>query len=100
MTAHQWAFSPHFAENRKTAFCWKARSSPADGADILFSDFSREAELILHNGKAIFSGKDGTSEQIVSNPAAYFADLMQQYRSPGFSGYPRFTGGFVGYFRI
>lgn len=82
----------------ENCFLLESAEQPGRWGRYSFFGFQPEAELILHNGKAIFSGKDGTSEQIVSNPAAYFADLMQQYRSPGFSGYPRFTGGFVGYF--
>ena len=85
-------------EKSENCFLLESAEQPGRWGRYSFLGIQPEAELIIHDGKAVFSGKQGTTEQTVSNPAKYFADLMKQYHSPSFPSYPRFTGGFVGYF--
>ena len=55
-------------------------------------------KIIIKDGKAtvVSDGKSRTEAFI--DPAKFLTDLLAEYRSPRFSGYPRFTGGLAGYF--
>lgn len=57
-----------------------------------------KAQVTIQNGTATFT-QNGTSQtERIENPASYLSKIMEQYRSPVFAGFPRFTGGLVGYF--
>ncbi len=57
-----------------------------------------KSEITIKDGKAtVVSGGNSHTETLV-DPASFLTDLLAEYRSPRFSGYPRFTGGLAGYF--
>jgi anthranilate synthase component 1 len=63
-----------------------------------FIGVNPKAEIIIRSGEAVLT-KDGSSRtEKIDNPAAYLSKIMEEYRAPNFQGYPRFTGGLVGYF--
>jgi anthranilate synthase component I len=63
-----------------------------------FIGINPKAQIVIQNGKAtIASGECCRTEQI-NDPAEFLNCLLADFRSPHFPGYPRFTGGFAGYF--
>ncbi len=57
-----------------------------------------KGKITLQNGKAVISAKDGCHSETVSDPAKFLNRCLSEYSSPHLKGYPRFTGGLVGYF--
>lgn len=63
-----------------------------------FIGINPKAQIVIQNGKAtVTCGKSCHTEQIDS-PPEFLNRLVADFRSPHFPGYPRFTGGFAGYF--
>ncbi len=57
-----------------------------------------KAQIVIQDGKAEFTRNGNVTVEQIQNPAAYLSRIMRENRSPVFPGFPRFTGGLVGYF--
>ena len=63
-----------------------------------FIGINPKAEITIRNGKATITSGAQCCTQDVDDPAKFLNSLLAESRSPHFRGYPRFTGGFAGYF--
>jgi anthranilate synthase component 1 len=57
-----------------------------------------KAEINVRNGKTTVTSGGQSHTEVSGDPAGFLTGFLEEYRSPHFSGYPRFTGGLAGYF--
>ena len=57
-----------------------------------------KARINIRGGKADFEENGSVRSEKVENPAEYLEKIAEEHRSPRLPGFPRFTGGLVGYF--
>ena len=63
-----------------------------------FIGVNPKAQVTIRNGEALFTRDGDSLTEKIQNPARYLSKIMEGYRSPVIPGFPRFTGGLVGYF--
>ncbi len=63
-----------------------------------FLGVNPKAEIIIKDGKATVTSGGTSHTEALGDPAKFLTGFLAEYRSPRFSGYPRFTGGLAGYF--
>lgn len=63
-----------------------------------FLGFHPRAKITIRNGEAVYEENGGGKAEKILDPAACLAKILGRYRSPHLEGFPRFTGGLVGYF--
>lgn len=58
-----------------------------------------KAEITLKDHNAVIKYKDGTqTSETVDDPISFFQKILDKYRSPKINGFPKLTGGLIGYF--
>ena len=58
-----------------------------------------KAEIIINGSTAVIKKADGTSEESqIKDPKEFLQGILDEYRSPKINGYPKLTGGLIGYF--
>lgn len=58
-----------------------------------------KAEITLKDHNAVIKYKDGTqTSETVDDPISFFKKILDKYRSPKINGFPKLTGGLIGYF--
>ena len=58
-----------------------------------------KAEITLIDHKATIRYKDGKEEaHNVDDPIAFFQKILDEHKAPKINGYPKLTGGLIGYF--
>jgi anthranilate synthase component 1 len=63
-----------------------------------FIGINPKSKVVIQNGKATVTSEGCCRTEKIDNPAEFLNRLLADFRSPHFPGYPRFTGGFAGYF--
>lgn len=63
-----------------------------------FLGVNPKAEVSVRGGEASVTYGGETRRTPLGDPAAFLTNILGEYRSPRFPGYPRFTGGLAGYF--
>lgn len=63
-----------------------------------FLGVNPKEEIVIRSGAASRRSNGRESEVKIGDPAEFLTACLAEYRSPRFPGYPRFTGGFAGYF--
>lgn len=85
-------------ENSENCFLLESVEQSERWGRYSFIGVNPKAEIVIQNGKASITSNGVTKTETVTNPAAFLTACLAEYRSPRFSGYPRFTGGLAGYF--
>ena len=62
-----------------------------------FLGVNPKAQISIRGGKAFVTSGGECRSLPIGDPAAFLTGILREYRSPRFSGYPRFTGGLAGY---
>ncbi|WP_326974619.1 anthranilate synthase component I [Caproicibacter sp. BJN0012] len=57
-----------------------------------------KSKITIRGGIAEFEENGSVRSERVEDPAGYLAKIVREYGSPRLPGFPRFTGGLVGYF--
>lgn len=57
-----------------------------------------KAEINVKDGKTTVTSGGRSHTEVSGKPGGFLTSFLKKYRSPHFPGYPRFTGGLVGYF--
>ena len=78
-------------------FIFESLEDPDQWGRYTFLGFNPKAEITCTDGKLRIKG-EASFETETSNPGAYIAEMLDEYRSPQLPGFPPFTGGLVGYF--
>lgn len=63
-----------------------------------FVGINPKAEIILRNKVAEIVENGITRTQAVTDPIAFFSEIIEQHKSPKFPDKPKLTGGLMGYF--
>ncbi len=63
-----------------------------------FIGVNPQEEIAVRDGTVTVASDGVSRTEPLSDPAAFLNSYLSDYRSPCFPGYPRFTGGLVGYF--
>lgn len=63
-----------------------------------FIGVNPKAEIVICDGKVTVASGGVSRTETVTDPAKFLTAYLSEYKSPHFSGYPRFTGGLAGYF--
>lgn len=55
-------------------------------------------EISIRDGLATITHNGQTAEHPVQNPVSFLSEIADTHHAPQFSGYPKLTGGLIGYF--
>ncbi|WP_411677453.1 anthranilate synthase component I [Caproicibacter sp.] len=85
-------------ENSKNCFLLESVEQSERWGRYSFIGVNPKEELVLRGGAVTIRSAEEAYEEPVTDPAEFLAGYLKKYRSPHFSGLPRFTGGLAGYF--
>jgi anthranilate synthase component 1 len=84
--------------NSKNCFLLESAEQPERRGRYSFIGINPTAEITVRGREAAVKEGGICQKEKIGDPAAFLTGILEPHHSPRFAGYPRFTGGFVGYF--
>lgn len=85
-------------EQEETCFLLESVDNSQQWGRYSYIGIRPKAEIKLKNGLLTLHRHGVTTQSPMDDPIAFLSCLMEEYRSAVFPGYPKLTGGLIGYF--
>ena len=86
-------------EKYKNCFILESVDNKDQWGRYSYVGINPKAEIIVNGSKATVKNSDGSVKTTeIKNPTDFLQSILDEHRSPKINGYPKLTGGLIGYF--